>query len=326
MATIRGTSRNDILRGNAERDRIFGLNGNDRLFGLGGNDLLEGGAGNDFLDGGPGGDRMVGGPGDDIYVVDDPGDVVIELPNEGTDLVLSSIDWTLSDNVGNLELTGNTAIRGTGNRLGNAIAGNDLNNILRGREGNDRLFGNGGNDRLFGDSGDDLLFGGAGRDRLSGGAGNDELYGETGNDVMFGGTGNDTLVGGSGNDQLTGGAGRDAFSYVTGIPFLNDSIGVDTITDFRSRIDGIILSRNTFGLSSSAGLGFSTASEFASVANDRLAATNRALIVFSRATGTLFYNPNRGSDRFGIAGASGAFAVLEGVTNINPNTDIFITT
>lgn len=45
-----------------------------------GPDYLVGTPGNDVLDGGPGADLMFGGLGDDTYVVDNPGDIVGELP------------------------------------------------------------------------------------------------------------------------------------------------------------------------------------------------------------------------------------------------------
>jgi hypothetical protein len=75
VATLVGTSGDDMLMGTPGADVIHGLGGNDILHGLGGDDLLcggdgddtlRGGAGNDTLLGGRGQDRLVGGPGDDI--------------------------------------------------------------------------------------------------------------------------------------------------------------------------------------------------------------------------------------------------------------------
>ncbi len=78
MATITGTSSNDILSGGA---------GSDVLLGLGGNDVLNGNGGEQTL---------IGGAGDDVYIVDSPGDIVsdsatagITLPGAGSIIRLS---------------------------------------------------------------------------------------------------------------------------------------------------------------------------------------------------------------------------------------------
>ncbi|OGS91986.1 MAG: hypothetical protein A2Z95_03705 [Gallionellales bacterium GWA2_60_18] len=165
-AAINGT-------GNALDNAIIGNTGNNVLSGLGGNDTLTGNAGNDTLNGGTGADSMAGGLGNDTYVVDDAGDLVTEALGSGTDLVQSSVTYTLTDNVENLTLTGTTDIDGTGNALGNVITGN---------------------------SGANLLDGGAGADTLNAGSGNDTLTGGADNDTLDGGTGADTMLGGTGND------------------------------------------------------------------------------------------------------------------------------
>ena len=76
---------------------------------------LTGNAGNNTLSGGAGNDTMVGGAGNDTYVVDATGDVVTEAAGEGTDLVQSSVSFTLGANVENLTLTGTGNINATGN-------------------------------------------------------------------------------------------------------------------------------------------------------------------------------------------------------------------
>ena len=170
---------------------------------------IIGNSGNNVLDGGKGADRMEGGKGNDTYLIDNVGDRVIEKAGEGTDLVRSSISYTLPEHVENLVLTGSGHINGSGNGLANAITGNAGKNTLKGGGGVDTLKGGGGVDKLYGDAGNDFLYGGASDDQLYGGAGADRLYGDADNDRLFGGTHNDLLYGGTGNDRLYGDAGSD---------------------------------------------------------------------------------------------------------------------
>ncbi|WP_313953231.1 calcium-binding protein [Accumulibacter sp.] len=117
-------------------------------------------SGDDFFAGDSGANTFSGLGGNDTYVVDHPGDVVNENPNEGWDTVYSSITYTLPANVEILTLTGNAAINGTGNNLDNQIDGNGAANILDGGAGNDYLYGGAGNDTyVFGrGSGQDTVF------------------------------------------------------------------------------------------------------------------------------------------------------------------------
>ena len=136
--SIYGTPGPDSLGGGGTNDTLYGYplgqalfpSGNDTLVGSGGNDTLFGGDGNDSLDGGSGTDLMYGGPGDDIYVVGTGADLVFELVGEGTDLVQSSVSYTLLDNVENLTLTGSGNLNGSGNISNNYITGNGGENTL----------------------------------------------------------------------------------------------------------------------------------------------------------------------------------------------------
>jgi len=117
--------------------------------------ILIGNRGNNILDGGLGTDTMSGGAGHDTYIVNSTGDVVTENANEGTDLVQSSLSYTLGDNVENLRLTGSDNLSGTGKASNNVLVGNSGNNVLDGSAGNDRLHGAIGTDTLLGGAGDD---------------------------------------------------------------------------------------------------------------------------------------------------------------------------
>ena len=72
------------------------ISGNDGI------NTLTGDVGNDYLDGKSGTDILVGGAGDDIFIVDNTGDTITEATNEGDDTILSSVTYTLSNNVENI--------------------------------------------------------------------------------------------------------------------------------------------------------------------------------------------------------------------------------
>lgn len=164
--TLNGGDGNDILDGGAGNDILNGEAGDDVLNGGSGNDVLDGGAGKDTLDGGTGVDTLKGGLEDDLYLVDSVDDIVQELTNAGNDLVKSTVDFVLKDNLENLELL-DSAINGTGNELANSILGNAANNVLSGGSGNDVLSGGLGADKLIGGTGVDTLIGGAGVDTFA---------------------------------------------------------------------------------------------------------------------------------------------------------------
>ena len=156
--TLTGDSGNDTLYGFAGNDTLTGNAGDDQLIGGPGNDALFGGAGNDTLDGGRGRDTLFGHRGNDIYRIDDANDQAVELRNEGTDTILSTMTFTLSEHIEHLSLIGTLPSNATGNHLANVIIGNDSAN---------RLFGSGGNDTLDGKRGNNVLSGGSGQDSFA---------------------------------------------------------------------------------------------------------------------------------------------------------------
>lgn len=60
MATVLGSSGDNILQGTSLRDRILAQGGDDIARGLGGNDTIIGGGGRDALIGGTGNDLLTG--------------------------------------------------------------------------------------------------------------------------------------------------------------------------------------------------------------------------------------------------------------------------
>jgi uncharacterized delta-60 repeat protein len=190
---------------------------------------------------------------------------------------------------------------------------------INGTAGNETLSGTSKDDVINGLGGNDTLNGGDGNDTLNGGEGNDKLNGGNGNDILTGGNGNDTLVGGAGNDILTGGAGNDKFSFSGGKLPKNQSItsylGTDTITDF-TKGDKIVLSKDIFR-ALKGDEGTLNKLNFAVVDNDDLVAKKAAEIVYSKGSGSLFYNPNGKAS--GLGNEGGIFATLTGLPNLSNN-------
>lgn len=211
-----------------------------------GNDSLTGTAGNDTLDGLAGADTLVGLAGNDTYVVDNVGDLTVEVAGGGVDTVQASLNWTLAAEVENLVLTGTAHLTGTGNGGNNSITGNSGNNTLNGGAGIDTLSGGAGNDVYIVDNSADLIVeaasagvdavqssaasyalganvenltltgsaglwgkGNAAANSLVGNSGANLLDGADGNDTLAGNLGDDFLFGGNGNDSLVGGEGND---------------------------------------------------------------------------------------------------------------------
>lgn len=225
-----------------------------------GNELdnhLVGNDGNNRLDGGAGADAMAGGRGNDIYVVDRVGDVVTESAVEGSDTVISGIDYALGANVENLTLSGIGDRHGTGNELDNVIVGNAGNNVLDGGSGADTLAGGAGDDNFIIDNVGDTVIEAmdAGVDAvfaavtctLSGNVENLSLTGSTNID----GTGNEsanTLTGNTGANRLDGGTGADAMAGGSGDDtYVVDSVG-DVVREFFGEGSDSVLASVSFVL------------------------------------------------------------------------------
>ena len=91
-----------------------------------------------------GADTLEGGAGDDTYIVNDPGDVLIDAG--GIDTVRTYLSWDLGPRFENLIITGHSATSSQGNDLDNLMVGNDADNYFNARGGDDTLIGGAGND------------------------------------------------------------------------------------------------------------------------------------------------------------------------------------
>lgn len=248
-----------LLQANVEN---LTLTGTADLDGTGNdlNNIITGNGGINTLSGSYGDDTLIGGAGNDVYIVDSVGDVITEVISEGTDLVKSSVSYTLAAYVDNITLIGMQNINATGNSADNIITGNDANNSLMGMAGIDTMIGGAGDDSYYADSALDVAteLAGEGTDTVTtsvtytlaanvekliitstannvNGYGNDldnHLIGYEGNNTLYGGAGNDTISGHNGNDMMYGGTGND-WIQVTGtgdhaIEYANE--GIDTVS------------------------------------------------------------------------------------------------
>jgi Ca2+-binding RTX toxin-like protein len=255
--------------------------GNDSIVQLGNSDnIFVLGAGNDTINAGSGVDTVNGGDGDDLLIVDrsvgdDANTSGVDSNFSRRNITTFSYDYLVALNIERLDFTGTSK-----------------------------------NDTVYGFVGNDIIKLGAGNDAATGREGHDNIDGGSGNDSLTGESGDDRLVGGSGNDNLTGGDGNDSFVFSSGRPFDIADMGIDTINDFQaassfqSFSDSIILDPLTFGVPLT----------FATVAIDSAAEASSASIVYSSATGNLFYNPNNAASGFDTGGQ---FATLTNKPALN---------
>ncbi len=235
---------------------------------------ITGNGGDNLLDGKAGADTMSGGDGNDVYVVDSPGDLVIES-GTGIDEIRSAVALPgVVANVENYVFTGAKAVLFAGDDADNAITGTGLADTLSGAGGNDVLRGGLGADSLSGDdryvvdnAGDRVSeLGGSGHDTVesavsfsltengktvfgdledltltgtgaiagTGNALDNLIIGNGGANTLSGNAGNDTLIGGAGNDVLIGGAGDDRLDASSG----NDTIRYTGVLDGHDTVDG----------------------------------------------------------------------------------------
>lgn len=204
---------------------------------------LIGNDGDNTLNGRLGGDTLIGGLGDDLYIVDNPGDLVIEGGNGGHDRIGTSVSLTLANNVEDGYVRGEAPVKLTGNILNNFLTGNGSANILDGGVGADTMKGGQGSDIYVVDNPSDIVVerSDEGIDTvrslisfaLSAHVENGVAIGTTAVDLKGNGLANlligngaaNAIDGGAGNDRLTGGGSADTFVF-------RDGSQRDVVTDF----------------------------------------------------------------------------------------------
>jgi Ca2+-binding RTX toxin-like protein len=211
---INGLGGDDVIQasglGTAMQLTANGGDGDDVLIGSPGNDTLTGGAGDDVLIGGPGQDILDGGTGDNILLQDavaaPPASVAFCAAAVPTSLP-SPVQYSGSDQSDTIMITGNGSAAVIGGLPGGAVTlGTDNTNTPV---------------AINGLGGDDII------DASS-------MSAPTMQFIVNGGDGNDMLHGSQGNDLLMGGSDSDQFVF-------SGSNGTDTIADFQSGIDQIVI-------------------------------------------------------------------------------------
>ena len=252
-------------------DTLDGGEGNDTLYGsYYGNDILLGGTGNDYLYGYLGNDNLNGGAGDDTLYGGAGNDTLDG--GSGND----TADFSYVGTGISVTLNGANAVTVT------VTAGSDVDTLSN----IENIVGTSSNDTMTGDANANVFGGNSGNDSLNGGAGDDTLNGD------------------SGNDTLQGGAGADRFQFETN---LNVAINVDTLRDFASGTDRIVLDDDVFRSFSSGASTRPGDGQFVTGTGSVTAADANDFLLYDTSDGALYY------DRDGSGPAAALkFAVLEG--------------
>lgn len=97
------------------------------------NNTITGNAAGNWIDGGAGADTMTGGGGDDMYVIDNPGDVIIDFEGNNTVLLQTAYDLSKLPSSVSVTIADGINIPITGTNGANVLRGNAAANILKGQ-------------------------------------------------------------------------------------------------------------------------------------------------------------------------------------------------
>jgi Ca2+-binding RTX toxin-like protein len=315
--------------------------GNEILSGDALPDIINAGAGNDFVIGGAGADSMDGGANfDSVSWFGELAGVTVNLTNQTLNAGAAKGDTVANFEAYYLTNSGDSF---TNTNTGGYVYGFGGSDSIVGGAGSDFIEGGAGGDTIDGGAGFDyasyanaatgvtldltnagpnggeavgdaisnveafylsanidVFIGQTGQNFVFGGNGDDQIYGGfNASDWLFGEGGNDFLSGGNFDDLLSGGAGADTYAFAS--PTGN---GFDSILDFSSGSDKILLAAFAFGLG--AGTTFVNGVTFIAKASP-FATAAQATVLYATGLGILYYD----ADGSG-AGAAVALAQIAG--------------
>src|SRR3990170_4882985 len=221
VATIIGTSGDDLIDGTPEDNVIMGLDGNDIINGNGGNDTVCSGSGSDVVTTGSGNDYLHGEGGADTFHAGDGNNTIdADFGSEGDVITTGSGDDYI-------------------------LLGAGFDNIDSG-DGHDKIIAGGGDDIIQTKGGDDKIYGGDGADTISAGDGKNYIEGNQNDDIITSGSGDDKIYGGDGDDCINSGSGTDTIDGGTGDNIINTgSCGAIPVISITSPSDGDIFGEGT---------------------------------------------------------------------------------
>ncbi|WP_242056395.1 S-layer family protein [Nostoc sp. FACHB-152] len=360
--TIVGGAGNDtIIAGNGNNNITAG-EGNDNITSGSGNDSITGGLGNDTITAGAGINIIDGGEGTDTLVDGNFSTLTTAITFDDTGTTHAPITLADGTSVTNIELFTNLTT-GSGNdvisftqRNNNTINTGSGDDTINAGLGSDNVDGGAGNDLLIvdyssnsytgtsagisssaGSNGaggfngsyfayrntsfnyDQVSFSNIERFQITGTAANDNIRTGDGNDTIVGGAGNDTIIAGGGSDRLIGVAQNAVNPGLGEIDTLQGGAGGDiyiignAATTFYD--DG---NATTSGTADYARIvGFNASEDLIQLTGPK---TNYILGTspINGITGTAIYinKPNSEPDEL--------IAIIEGVTGLNLNSNVFI--